>query len=201
MRSIRLLLVGLLLVSTTLFIACGGGSSNGSNTNSTYMVTYNANNAISGSVPTDPNNYGQGQTVTVFDNTGNLVRTGGYNFAGWNTQADGSGTTYSTGQTFAMGTANVTLYAKWVLWAFVDGNGANGINQDVTGGVRQLTAFNSKLYATWSERPAGVYQIRVAVYNGKTVRLHGASSTETAQTASTRTSPARHQILSSRPLI
>jgi hypothetical protein len=31
----------------------------------------------------------------------------------WNTQADGNGTDYVQGQTFAMGTANVTLYAKW----------------------------------------------------------------------------------------
>jgi uncharacterized repeat protein (TIGR02543 family) len=37
----------------------------------------------------------------------------GYFFAGWNTAADGSGTTYQPNQTFALSN-NVTLYAKWI---------------------------------------------------------------------------------------
>ncbi len=78
----------------------------------TYTVTYNGNDSTSGSVPVDSNMYQQGQTITVLGNTGNLVNTG-YTFAGWNTQADGTGTTYTQAQTFAMGTANVTLYAQW----------------------------------------------------------------------------------------
>ncbi|MEW5816362.1 MAG: InlB B-repeat-containing protein, partial [Spirochaetota bacterium] len=81
-------------------------------TNPTYTVTYNGNLSTGGSVPTDTTNYEQGQTVTVLGNTGSLVKTG-YTFNGWNTAADGSGTTYGQGQTFAMGTANVILYAKW----------------------------------------------------------------------------------------
>lgn len=36
----------------------------------------------------------------------------GYTFGGWNTQADGHGTTYQPGQTFEI-TQNVTLYAVW----------------------------------------------------------------------------------------
>jgi uncharacterized repeat protein (TIGR02543 family) len=40
------------------------------------------------------------------------VRTG-YSFSGWNTQADGNGTTYTANQTFNMPNADVTLYAKW----------------------------------------------------------------------------------------
>ena len=80
--------------------------------NPTYTVTYNANGATGGSVPSDTNNYEQGATVTVLGNTGNLAKTG-YTFAGWDTQADGSGTAYTQGQTFTMVTANVVLYAKW----------------------------------------------------------------------------------------
>ena len=45
-------------------------------------------------------------------NTGTLVKTG-YAFAGWNTQANGTGTSYAAGAPFVMGTANVTLYAVW----------------------------------------------------------------------------------------
>ena len=58
------------------------------------------------------------------------------------------------------------------LWAFVDGNGPNGINKDTTQRAiaPQLTVFGSKLYATWQEdanTPAfHATQIRVAVYNG-----------------------------------
>jgi hypothetical protein len=45
--------------------------------------------------------------VTVLGNTGNLAKTG-YSFNGWNTKADGSDTACTQGQTFSMGSANVT---------------------------------------------------------------------------------------------
>lgn len=80
----------------------------------TYHVYYDANGATGGSVPVDGNAYLQGATVTVRGNTGSLVRDG-YVFAGWNIAADGTGTDYSQGATFAIGTANVTLYAKWAV--------------------------------------------------------------------------------------
>ncbi len=80
----------------------------------TYTVTYNANGATGGSVPVDSGKYLTGATVTVLSNSGNLVNTG-FSFAGWNTAANGSGTSYAPGGTFAMGSANVTLYAQWSL--------------------------------------------------------------------------------------
>ena len=76
-----------------------------------YTITYNGNGGA-GSVPIDSNSYGTGQTVKVLGNTGNLVYTG-YTFVGWQTKADGSGTTYKQGQTFMEGAVNVTLYALW----------------------------------------------------------------------------------------
>merc|ERR1712000_535123 len=57
--------------------------------NPTYTVTYDANSASSGSVPTDSTSYQQGATVTVL-NAGTLARSG-YTFAGWNTASDASG--------------------------------------------------------------------------------------------------------------
>ena len=80
--------------------------------NSTYMVTYDGNGNTSGSVPTDSTNYEQGNTVTVLGNAGNLVRDH-YTFAGWGVNSNGIGNSYTQGQTFVMGSANVTLYAKW----------------------------------------------------------------------------------------
>jgi hypothetical protein len=52
-------------------------------------------------------------------NTGNLtkikVADTTYWFAGWNTQADGNGSNYTS--SFTMGTGNVILYAKWTAYA------------------------------------------------------------------------------------
>jgi hypothetical protein len=96
-----------------LLVSCGGGGSAAAPEGTkTYIVTYDGNNNTGGSVPVDTTHYQQGQTVTVLDNTGTLVRTGG-TFLGWNTQADGFGTAYAQGQTFTMGSANVILYAAW----------------------------------------------------------------------------------------
>jgi uncharacterized repeat protein (TIGR02543 family) len=80
----------------------------------TYTVTYNGNTNTGGTVPIDGNAYVAGATVTVLGNTGSLVKTG-YTFGGWNTAANGSGTSYAGGATFAMGSGNITLYAKWTL--------------------------------------------------------------------------------------
>jgi uncharacterized repeat protein (TIGR02543 family) len=74
-------------------------------------VTYNDNGSTSGVVPTDSQGYLPGATVTVLDNSGTLAKTG-YVFNGWNTAADGSGTSYQPGATFSYA-APVTLYAKW----------------------------------------------------------------------------------------
>lgn len=53
-------------------------------------------------------------------------------------------------------------------WTFVDGDGSYGINKNTTGSAEnaQLTVFNSKLYAIWTEDNHIANQIRVAVYNG-----------------------------------
>ena len=75
-----------------------------------YTVTYNANGA-EGDVPADANEYENGAEVTVLGQ-GALVKEG-YAFTGWNTDANGEGTGYAAAATFAMGSANVVLYAQW----------------------------------------------------------------------------------------
>jgi uncharacterized repeat protein (TIGR02543 family) len=82
--------------------------------NPTYTVTYNGNTNTGGSVPVDASSpYVQGATVTVLGQ-GSLVKAGS-TFTGWNTAANGSGTSQAAGSTFAMGTANVILYAQWTV--------------------------------------------------------------------------------------
>ena len=81
-------------------------------TETTYTVTYDGNGADGGSDPVDGNDYADGDTVTVL-NSGTLSNSVDPTFDGWNTQADGTGTAYDPGDTFTMGTADVTLYAIW----------------------------------------------------------------------------------------
>lgn len=112
-KYIRLALCSALMLAVAL-TGCGddnGGSPGGGGT-TTYVVTYDGNGEDGGSVPVDYTDYQEAQTVTVLGNTGDLLKTG-YTYAGWNTQADGSGATYTQGQTFTMEAADVTLYAKW----------------------------------------------------------------------------------------
>ena len=82
----------------------------------TYTVTYDGNGNTGGTVPTDSNTYRTFQMVTVLGNMGSLVKSGaafeGF-FGCWNTASDGNGTNYALGDTFAMRSLDVTLYAKW----------------------------------------------------------------------------------------
>ncbi len=95
----------------------------------TFAVTYNGNGSTGGSAPTDASSpYITGSTVTVLGNTGSLTRTG-YAFNNWNTEADGSGTSYTPSETFTI-SSNTTLYAQWTLLdtftITYDGNNSTG---------------------------------------------------------------------------
>ena len=75
-----------------------------------FRVTYNGNGATGGNVPEDNAEYSGGDTVTVL-HQGDLAKNG-YTFKGWNTKADGNGTTYQPSGKFTISN-NVTLYAMW----------------------------------------------------------------------------------------
>lgn len=79
-----------------------------------YTVTYNGNTNTSGNAPADGSSpYASGTTVTVLGNSGSpALAKPGFTFAGWNTAANGSGTSYSQGITFTIN-ANTILYAVW----------------------------------------------------------------------------------------
>lgn len=90
-----------------------------------YSFAYDGNEYDSGAAP-GVVNYFPGETVTV-EAPGDLARTG-YGFIGWNTKADGTGTTYTPGDTFIMPSSGVTLYAKWLEYYSLayDGNEYDG---------------------------------------------------------------------------
>jgi hypothetical protein len=77
-----------------------------------HKVSYDGNGNTSGSVPVDARSYLVGASVTVLGNAGNLAKAG-CAFGGWNTEPDGSGTSYSEGESLAMGSADLVLYAEW----------------------------------------------------------------------------------------
>jgi uncharacterized repeat protein (TIGR02543 family) len=97
------------------FVPCPGTININSSTTSTLptlSVTYNGNTNTSGTVPTDGSSpYNSGTSVTILGNSGSLAKTG-FTFAGWNTAANGSGTSYSQGNTLTIN-ANIILYARW----------------------------------------------------------------------------------------
>ena len=77
-----------------------------------YTVTYNANNAISGTAPSDQIKT-HGADLTLAANTGALTRVG-YTFNGWNTAADSSGVYYAAGGNYTDNAA-AALYAAWTI--------------------------------------------------------------------------------------
>jgi uncharacterized repeat protein (TIGR02543 family) len=126
-RSNWSILMATALLSLVAFVATGCSSSSTPPPPPTYTVTYDGNGSTGGSVPVDTAKYTAGSTVTVLGNTGTLVKTG-FDFAGWNTLANATGTAHAPAATFAMGSANVTLYATWAATYTVtyDGNGSTG---------------------------------------------------------------------------
>jgi uncharacterized repeat protein (TIGR02543 family) len=93
-----------------------------------YAISFNTNGAPTGSTPSSGNYTTGGIAYTVPGNTGGLENPG-FSFAGWNTRADGTGTTYGPGtaNTSYSGLAALPLFAKWTAGTFpitFDANGA-----------------------------------------------------------------------------
>jgi uncharacterized repeat protein (TIGR02543 family) len=93
---------------------CTAGTLSGTYTNASctinqYTVSFNTNGGTGGSTASQTRNYNTSAALT----TNGFTRTG-YNFTGWNTAANGSGTSYANGASYTI-TANATLYAQWVV--------------------------------------------------------------------------------------
>jgi uncharacterized repeat protein (TIGR02543 family) len=88
----------------------------------TYTVTYLPNGSTTGNVPKDRSSpYKVGLPVTVLGNVGVPASSPalpplakpGYIFVEWNTEADGSGVSYSQGDQITITNANIILHAQW----------------------------------------------------------------------------------------
>jgi uncharacterized repeat protein (TIGR02543 family) len=90
-------------------------------TATTFMATYYANNATSGSTGATSYTNPPSTSGTVANN--GFTRTG-YYFTGWNTAANGTGTWYYGGDSF---TGNINLYAQWQANTYtIEYNSSNG---------------------------------------------------------------------------
>ncbi len=82
-------------------------------TANSYTVTFNGNGSTGGSMATQTFTYDTVQTLTA-----NSFAKNGYTFIGWNTAADGKGTSYADGASVTNLTdaanGTVTLYATWI---------------------------------------------------------------------------------------
>ena len=97
------------LALALVLAACNNGSDNGDEIiPANYTVTFNANGG-SGTAP-KPITVHAGSR-TALPGRGGLSKNG-YIFGGWNTNEDGAGTNYQSGDYFTP-TAHTTLYAKW----------------------------------------------------------------------------------------
>lgn len=83
-----------------------------SNPSDKVTLTYDKNGATAGEAPSAQGNITIGTGVTVAAKPEGLANTG-YDFGGWNTKADGTGTNYTAGTDEITMTDNITLYAKW----------------------------------------------------------------------------------------
>jgi uncharacterized repeat protein (TIGR02543 family) len=127
----------------------------------TFTVTYYGNDSTSGTVPQDGNLYLSGASVIVRSNSGILAKTG-CAFAGWNTNANATGTSYSPGDAFTI-TGNVTLYAHWL----VSVTATAGPNGSISpSGSSTVTAGSN---VSFTITPATNYHVSNVTDNGSSV--------------------------------
>jgi len=120
----------------------------------TYYVAYDSNGGT-GSMSNSTHTY----DVSANLSTNTFIRTG-YDFAGWTANSDGTGTSYSNGQSVSNLTttngATVTLYAKWTA-----ANWASGINL----GVNQIEHHDPISASITLSRTSSPTNVNVTVTN------------------------------------
>ena len=116
--------------------------------NEVYYISFNANESSVGG--TSGSATGTMTNQTVARNTATAIETStyaltGYLFYGWNTEADGTGTSYGDGQKVTNLTttgSTITLYAVWTNGAYLD------TGQNVNQKLKRLAGNTSATYTT-----------------------------------------------------
>ena len=99
-----------------------------------YTVTFNANGGT-GTMAAQTIESGVSQAIAA-----NAFIRSGYTFTGWNTKADGSGTSYTDKQSITL-TQDITLYAQWEQEQVVSGteNGHDYVDLGLPSGLKWAT--------------------------------------------------------------
>lgn len=125
----------------------------GSGAPSSQTKTYGVNLTLSSTKPTRANSSAGNYTVTYNANGGTVsptsasaARTTSYTFSSWNTAANGSGTSYSSGGIYTANSA-ATLYAQW---------SSTTTTASVTLPIPTRTGYTFKGWATSSSASTGV---------------------------------------------
>ncbi|NLP48487.1 MAG: InlB B-repeat-containing protein, partial [Clostridiales bacterium] len=109
-----------------------------------YNVTFAANGG-SGTMAPQGILYGTSANLTA-----NTFTRSGYKFTGWNTQANGQGTSYADKASYGpMGTSGVTLYAQWEKSDYdliFNANGGSGTMTNQTIGVGATAAIKANTF-------------------------------------------------------
>ncbi len=126
-----------------------------------YVVSFNANGG-SGSMAAQEIEEGVAANLNA-----NAFTRADYTFAGWNTKADGTGTSYADGASITL-TGSITLYAQWTYtpatkyYVTFDANGGSGSmdEQEFVSGVAgalNANAFtrNDYVFAGWNTEEDG----------------------------------------------
>ena len=135
-------------------------------------LKYDGNGNTGGSAPAGTVYYDKGATATAASNS--YTRTG-YVFAGWNTRADGNGTSYAAGASVTMN-SNITLYAQWNENSYnaTVSAGANGsVSPTGTVAIKQVTG--TELTAS----PSTNYVFSNWTYSGGGIALKSPSTATT----------------------
>ena len=113
-----------------------------------YNVTYSGNGSTGGTAPADNVQYSYNDEVTV-QSQGSLVKNG-HRFIGWNTAANGSGTSRTAGSKFNI-TDSQMLYAQWAANIYA-------VTFDADGGSVSPSHQNKLFESNYGQAPGGAIE-------------------------------------------
>jgi uncharacterized repeat protein (TIGR02543 family) len=113
-----------------------------------YVVEYDINGADGGTAPT-AGRAAPGATFTASANSGTLTKAG-FTFSGWNTAANGSGTSFPASVSASSPTSDVTLFATW------SASGGGGTSGGGGGGSAPEPSQSASATASASATPMAI---------------------------------------------
>jgi uncharacterized repeat protein (TIGR02543 family) len=131
-----------------------------------FSISYNANNGV-GAVPSTVTQTAPNQDLTVVGYAGSRS---GYRLAGWNTNANGTGTLYQDGDVQSNMTASLSLFAEWDSIITYDTNSAT------SGSVPSATLARTSNAVTTLATNSGTLARTGYTFGGWNTRADGAGT-------------------------